>query len=150
MLRLGCEIFQNNLSPVNVADLLQRETAHLAGQVLLRHSLTLSYDLRDMSGRLNDVCNDGVCCGCLRCQHSTQLLFARCLCYGTATWISHATTQQLYIQCWRLSIHVSTSPKPCYQVLREDSIIKQWNESIFRETLPIEDCMVPSQSMGNK
>ena len=39
---------------------------------------------------------------------------------------------------------------PMLEVLREESIIKQWNESIFREILPMEDCMVPSQSMGNK
>merc|ERR1712166_1549054 len=81
----------NNLSPVNVADLLQRETAHLAGQVFV------------LWNRYMDIARNN-------------------------TAIVH----------------------PMLEVLREDSIIKQWNESIFRETLPIEDCMVPSQSMGNK
>lgn len=39
---------------------------------------------------------------------------------------------------------------PMLQHEREESTKRLWNESIFRETLPFEDCMVPSESMGNK
>lgn len=39
---------------------------------------------------------------------------------------------------------------PLLQHEREARQTRLWNESIFRETLPIEECMVPSESMGNK
>lgn len=39
---------------------------------------------------------------------------------------------------------------PMLQHEREESTKRLWNESIFRETLPFEDCIIPSESMGNK
>jgi len=79
------------LTPENVAKILQRETAHLHGQILVLWSRYMDHIPANMS-------------------------------------VYH----------------------PLLQHEREESTKRLWNESIFRETLPMEECMVPSESMGNK
>ena len=39
---------------------------------------------------------------------------------------------------------------PLLRAERDENTKNLWNESIFRETLPVEDCATPKESLGNK